>query len=405
MRKRLWRLTRITILELAHNRSIIYKANHKFQWTTIYDYDMQFIMSLPANSTAGWLDIVDTTLYTTILGSSAVHKDGMSWQRCKSEHHLVRNICSFHPKPSLEENKGSKKTGAGTSGDQSQQWRYVKWFANDILGQFTPAARLPALKKPTARAPSYARLVEGTMFWSIANSLPTPKSSIWKDNLYDYPDHTFVAELLHDIDNGVCIVFTGNRSLQILSSHFPQYLILKLLPMNSRGWSLLIVRSVLFSRLHLQILPGCWWEVPKKRLTPVKWRIITDLSWHAGRSVNDRKPKDSFICTYDTIDKAIAHLKSAGKSAFMIKLDLSDGFRHVLVITTAGNCWVLLGLEIYETLYTAYFIDTFLPFGLRSSPSLFLRYDDTLAHAMDKRRVSPTWHYLGVFWTCYPPSS
>ena len=86
-------------IELAQYRSIIQKANRKFQWTAVYDYNVQFRISLSENAKAGHLDIVDTT----ILDSSAVRKDGISCQRCKSEHHLIRE-CYFCPKPSLEEN-------------------------------------------------------------------------------------------------------------------------------------------------------------------------------------------------------------------------------------------------------------------------------------------------------------
>ena len=113
--------------------------------------------------------------------------------------------------------------------------------------------------------------------------------------------------------------------------------------------------------------------VAKKHSAPVKWRIINNLSWPAGLSVNDGIPKDSSTCTYDTIDKVITHLKAAGKGALMSKLDLSDAFRHILV---HPDNWELLGstwpVDINSALYPAYFFDAFLPFGLRSSPSLFL---------------------------------
>jgi len=71
--------------------------------------------------------------------------------------------------------------------------------------------------------------------------------------------------------------------------------------------------------------------IPKKRSNPVKWRIIHDLSWPVGHSNNDGIPKDLFSCTYDTLDTAIAYLKSFVQGALMSKLDLSDAFRHILV--------------------------------------------------------------------------
>ena len=59
----------------------------------------------------------------------------------------------------------------------------------------------------------------------------------------------------------------------------------------------------------------------------------------------------------------------------MSKLDLSDAFRHILVTT---QDWELLGstwpVEIDGTVVPGYFIDTFLPFGPRSSPAHFLKF-------------------------------
>ena len=80
--------------------------------------------------------------------------------------------------------------------------------------------------------------------------------------------------------------------------------------------------------------------IPKKRSKPVKWCIIHDLSWPDGHSINDFIPKDLFSCTYDTLNTAIAPLKSFGQGALMSKLDLSDAFRHILVHPAD---WQLLG--------------------------------------------------------------
>ncbi|KAK3720689.1 hypothetical protein QZH41_003447 [Actinostola sp. cb2023] len=116
--------------ELARYRSIIQKANRKFRWNAVYEYDVQFRRSL-FDIPTGRLDVVDTTLYATILDSSAVRKEGITCQRCKSDKHLVRD-CSFRAKTSLEENKGSKKPGTGASTDQG--WKFEKWFNNDTEG-------------------------------------------------------------------------------------------------------------------------------------------------------------------------------------------------------------------------------------------------------------------------------
>ena len=143
--------------------------------------------------------------------------------------------------------------------------------------------------------------------------------------------------------------------------------------------------------------------VPKKLSIPKKWRLINDLSWPAAHSVNDGIPKKLFSCTYDTLDRAISQLKLHGQGALMSKLDLSDAFRHILV---RREDWELLGstwqIDVNGTLTTAYFVDAFLPFGLRSSPALFLKYVDVLSFTMRDRRGSPIWNYLDDFWTCGP---
>ena len=61
-------------------------------------------------------------------------------------------------------------------------------------------------------------------------------------------------------------------------------------------------------------------------------------------------------------------------------------------------------MEIDGTVVTGYFFDTFLPYGLRSSPALFLKFIDGLKFVMSSKGASPIWNYLDDFWTCGPPS-
>ena len=93
-----------------------------------------------------------------------------------------------------------------------------------------------------------------------------------------------------------------------------------------------------------------------------------------------------------------------GLGALMSKQDLSDAFRHVLV---HDGDWELLGctwpVKVDGTVVTGYFFDTFLPFGLRSSPTLFLKFVDGLKFVMSSKGA-PIWNYLDDFWTCGPPS-
>lgn len=72
---------------LAQYHSIIQKANWKFRLKAVYDFVVQFRMSL--SGTTKRLDQIDSTLYTTILDSSVVRAEGTSCQHCKSDHHLA----------------------------------------------------------------------------------------------------------------------------------------------------------------------------------------------------------------------------------------------------------------------------------------------------------------------------
>ena len=69
--------------------------------------------------------------------------------------------------------------------------------------------------------------------------------------------------------------------------------------------------------------------IPKRTSEPPKWRIINDLSWPAGQSVNDAFSKELYTCSYDSIDQAISYLKSFAPNALISKLD--HAFHLILV--------------------------------------------------------------------------
>ena len=94
------------------------------------------------------------------------------------------------------------------------------------------------------------------------------------------------------------------------------------------------------------------------------WRRIYDLSYPRGKSVNDGIPDDFGALEYATLNEAIAALLLRGIGAILVKRDLSDAFRHIPV--ASSDFW-LLGFFCDDS----YWIDRFLPFGLRTAPFLF----------------------------------
>ena len=204
-----------------------------------------------------------------------------------------------------------------------------------------------ASKEPIADEHTFVKLAiaGGTIPRPIAQSLPQIKSpfpiDVWHDALRNHPDSDFVNDLLHDIEYGVCIGFQNERTPVISSNHFsalssPEPVAKELereLLLHRKAGPFLAPPSSNFVGSPMG-------AIRKKHSQPVKWRIINDLSWPAGQSVNDSIPKELYTCSYDSLDSAIAYLKSFGPNALMSKLDLSDAFRHILV---DPRDWELLG--------------------------------------------------------------
>lgn len=125
------------------------------------------------------------------------------------------------------------------------------------------------------------------------------------------------------------------------------------------------------------------------------WRRIHHLSFPKGLSVNCHIPEEWGSLEYTTFDKAIEAVLRCGPGAVMIKKDLADAFRHIPV---AEADWWLLGFHWNGS----YWIDRFLPFGLRTSPMIF----DLFAKGLHWILLYLGWrellHYLDDFWSIYP---
>ena len=109
--------------------------------------------------------------------------------------------------------------------------------------------------------------------------------------------------------------------------------------------------------------------VPKKHSS--EWRTIYHLSYPDGDSINNHIPKDPYALQYVRVDDAIRILKSLGPGSFMAKTDLKSAFR---LIPIRPDDWHLLGIYWQKQ----YYVDLYLPFGLRSAPFLFNQLCDVL---------------------------
>ena len=137
--------------------------------------------------------------------------------------------------------------------------------------------------------------------------------------------------------------------------------------------------------------------IPKNH-QPNKWRLIVDLSHPSGQSVNDGISKDICSLTYITVDTAIEQIMALGKGTLLAKTDIKSAFRLLPVHPADRH---LLAMKWRQQLY----IDTCLPFGLRSAPKLFNVLADLLTWILEQNGVQPIMHYLDDFLTLGPPDS
>jgi hypothetical protein len=122
------------------------------------------------------------------------------------------------------------------------------------------------------------------------------------------------------------------------------------------------------------------------------WRRIHHLSYPRGSSVNDHIPAEWAALEYATVDQAIALVAKQGSGALLVKRDLQDAFRHIPIapqdLWLLGFCWE-----------GTYWVDCFLPFGLRTAPYIFDLFAKALHWILDSQ-ASPefeTIHYLDDF--------
>eukprot|EP00112_Aurelia_sp_Birch-Aquarium-sp1_P013521 Seg2871.1 transcript_id=Seg2871.1/GoldUCD/mRNA.D3Y31 product="Polyprotein P3" protein_id=Seg2871.1/GoldUCD/D3Y31 len=137
--------------------------------------------------------------------------------------------------------------------------------------------------------------------------------------------------------------------------------------------------------------------IPKS--TPGKWRLITDLSYPMGHSVNSLIPDELAEVQYKGIPDSIKKIMFVGRGALMAKFDIKRAYR---LLPVSSNSRKFLGM-----LWRGhYYIDLAIPFGLRSAPRIFTRFADILEHIfVHAGQVRYIQHYLDDFFIIGRPDS
>ena len=101
------------------------------------------------------------------------------------------------------------------------------------------------------------------------------------------------------------------------------------------------------------------------------YRLILDLSFLRGEAVNEGIDREEFSVTYSHFDDAVDIVHELGAGSHMAKIDIKHAFR---ICPVKKAQWPL----ICYTWQDAFYVDTRLPFGSRSSPYTFTALTDLL---------------------------
>ena len=230
-------------------------------------------------------------------------------------------------------------------------------------------------------------------------STPLVKQA-WRCALEQHPDRDFVQYLLTGMQFGFHV---GARRSSVMSSsaqgnlpsvrRHPQLVAEHLTTEREAGR--------LLGPLPLHLAELCQVSpiglIPKPH-QPGKWRLIVDLCSPHGASVNDAISVDYYHMRYASVLDAAAIICQLGKGTVLATIDLLSAYR---IIPVHPDDHPLLAIKWDGDT----FIDTTLPFGLRSAPKIFSALADALAWILWSRVVKWQLHYLHDFLFCGPPGS
>ena len=255
------------------------------------------------------------------------------------------------------------------------------------LGSVFPAmSRLTVLTPVSARLFAWGWYAEEIRWWT-----PQPARARARARARDYVCEGIRWGFRIGFDYGLCQCTRALRNMKSVSEHkevVEEYI---------RGE---VEAGRVMGPFSREAFPGVqvspFGVIPKSE--PGKWRLIIDLSAPKGSSVNDGI--DPALCSlaYLSVDLVMRRVRVAGQGALLAKFDLKSAYRNVPV--HPNDRW-LLGMLWDDQL----FVDSVLPFGLRSAPKIFTAVASMLAYVIRKRDVCWLDHYLDDFVLVGPPRS
>ena len=127
-------------------------------------------------------------------------------------------------------------------------------------------------------------------------------------------------------------------------------------------------------------------------------RLIMDLSQPRGSSINDGIDKEEFTVQYSHFDEATDIVHKMGTDCLMSKIDVQHAFR---LLPVKQSQWHLLAIRWLNL----YYINTRLPFGLRSAPNIFNKFADLICWILhNNTQIQNIIHYSDDYFNGSPPN-
>ena len=162
----------------------------------------------------------------------------------------------------------------------------------------------------------------------------------WESMLASHPDRKFVRYILQGIHDGFRIGFDGSKPVG--SARKNMMSAIEHPGVVSDYLKKEMERGVLLGSFEKVLVPGVvtsrFGMIPKSGQNG-KWRLIVDLSYPEGRSVNDRISSNWCSLNYVRVDNVVKRLLELGVGAEMAKLDIRVPIVLYQFILQIAICW------------------------------------------------------------------
>lgn len=128
--------------------------------------------------------------------------------------------------------------------------------------------------------------------------------------------------------------------------------------------------------------------VPKKETGD--FRIIHDLSYPPGKSVNDFIPSEFTFVQYESVYDAVDMIKQLGQEAFLAKSDIKNAFRIIPIHKDDQNLFLIQWNGLF-------YRDLVLEMGCSSACRIFEAFSSAIAWITKTKLGIPNVHYLDDF--------